>query len=159
MGTRCGALDPAVVLFLIQRRGMTPDQVRVMLYQSSGMLGVSEISDDMRTLLASDDPRAREAVDLFVYRIGREIGSLAAAMQGLDAVVFTAGIGQHSAEIRRRVLQDASWLGVVSGDGREPSGPRLTRADSPVSAWIIPTDEDLMVARHSFGLISGSDDI
>jgi acetate kinase len=153
MGTRCGALDPAVVLYLIQEKGMTPDQVRVMLYQSSGMLGVSEISDDMRTLLASDDARAREAVDLFVYRIGREIGSLAAAMQGLDALVFTAGIGEHSAEIRRRVLNDAAWLGVTTGDQQNSSGPELTRADSLVSAWIIPTEEDLMVARHSWSLI------
>jgi acetate kinase len=153
MGTRCGALDPAVVLYLIQRRGMTPDQVRVMLYHASGMLGVSEISSDMRTLLASDDPRAREAVDLFVYRIGREIGSLAAAMQGLDAVVFTAGIGEHSAEIRRRVLQGAAWLGVAIGDEANASGPRLTSVESPASAWVIPTDEDLMVARHSWTLI------
>ncbi|ABD89340.1 acetate/propionate family kinase [Rhodopseudomonas palustris] len=155
MATRCGNLDPAVVLYLQEVKGMTPAAVRDLLYRHCGLLGVSGISGDMRTLLASDDPHAAAAVDLFVYRIGRELGSLAAALGGLDAIVFTAGIGEHSPEIRRRVLQQAAWLGVEI-DEAAPFGPRLTTPASRVSAWIIPTDEDLMVARHSYALIAGA---
>jgi acetate kinase len=117
------------------------------------MLGVSGISDDMRILLASEDPRALEAVDLFVYRIGRELGSLAAALGGLDAIVFTAGIGEHARDIRRRVLHDAAWLGVVVECDTTITGARLTQPDSPVSAWVIPTDEDLVIAGQSWDLI------
>jgi acetate kinase len=108
----------------------------------------------MRTLLASKDPHAQEAVDLFVYRIGRNLGSLAAALGGLDAIVFTAGIGEHAPDVRRRVLRDAAWLGVVVADETTSAGPRLTRPDSRTSAWVIPTDEDLMIARHSWDLVS-----
>ncbi|MBB5047377.1 acetate kinase [Rhodopseudomonas rhenobacensis] len=155
MATRCGTIDPSVVLYLLEENGMTPAAVRDLLYRHSGLLGVSGISGDMRTLLGSDDPHAAAAVELFVYRIGRELGSLAAALGGLDAIVFTAGIGEHSPEIRRRVLQQAAWLGVEI-DEAAVSGPRLTSPASRVSAWIIPTDEDLMVARHAFALISGT---
>jgi acetate kinase len=154
MGTRCGDLDPAVVLYLMQEKGMSPGAISDLLYHSSGLLGVSGVSDDMRTLLASDDPHATEAVDLFVYRIGRELGSLAAALGGLDAIVFTAGIGEHAPDIRRRVLREAAWLGVVVADEATNAGPRLTRADSRVSAWVIPTDEDLMIAKHSWDLFA-----
>ena len=109
----------------------------------------------MRTLLASDRPPAKEAVDLFVYRIGRELGSLAAALGGLDALVFTAGIGEHAAEIRRRVCEDAAWLGVDLDEARQRAGgPRITRADSRASAWVIPTDEDLMIARHVWTVLN-----
>src|SRR3982750_2808437 len=103
MGTRCGALDPGVILYLMDQRGMDARAIEKLVYQQSGLLGVSGISSDMRALLASDDPRARTAIDLYVYRIGRELGSLAAALGGLDAIVFTAGIGEHAAFIRQRV--------------------------------------------------------
>ncbi len=154
MGTRCGTLDPGVVLYLMQEKGMSPGAISDLLYHSSGLLGVSGVSDDMRDLLASADPRARQAVDLFVYRIGRELGSLAAALGGLDAIVFTAGIGEHSPDIRRRVLQDAAWLGVVVADAA--AGPRLTQPHSRVSGWVIATDEDLMIAKHCRELIGAA---
>lgn len=146
MGTRCGNIDPGAVLYLIEQKGMSSDDVEKILYHDSGLLGISGVSDDMRTLLTSKQPSAREAIDFFVYHVGRELGSLAVALGGLDAIVFTAGIGEHSAEIRRRVLTDAAWLGVkVASD----TGPRLTGADSAVSGWVIPTDEELMIARAS----------
>ena len=149
MGTRCGALDPGVVLHLLRQENMDAAAVEQMLYLRSGLLGVSGISSDMRTLLATDDPRANEAIDLFVYRIGRELGSLAAALGGLDALVFTGGIGEHAAAVRARVCHDAAWLGVALDDDANARhatciSPRGTRA----SAWVVPTDENLMVARH-----------
>jgi acetate kinase len=115
---------------------------------------VSGISDDMRTLLASSDPHAAEAIDLFVYRIGRELGPLAATLGGFDALVFTAGIGEHAAEIRRRVCEDAAWLGVeVDRAANVKGGPCITRSGSKASAWVIPTDEDLMIARHTWEIM------
>jgi acetate kinase len=154
MSRRCGALDPGVILYLLQQKGMTAEAVGDLLYHDSGLYGVSGISDDMRTLLASADPRAAEAIDLFVYRIGRELGSLAAALGGLDALVFTAGIGEHAAEIRRRVCADAAWLGVdLDETANARGGPRLTRPHSRASAWVIATDEDLMIARHTLALL------
>ena len=149
MGRRCGNLDPGVVLYLMEEKGMTAGAISDLLYHSSGLFGVSGISDDMRTLLASRDPHAAEAVALFVYRIGRELGSLAAPLGGLDALVFTAGIGEHAAEIRRRVCEDAAWLGIeIDPAANVKGGPRITRSRSKTSAWVIPTDEDLMIARH-----------
>jgi acetate kinase len=154
MAQRCGALDPGVILYLLQQKGMAADAVADLLYHQSGLKGVSGISDDMRTLLASPDPRAAEAIDLFVYRIGRELGSLAAALGGLDALVFTAGIGEHAAQIRARVCDDAGWFGVAFDPAANAAGgPRLTRPGSTVSAWVIPTDEDLMIARHVWRLL------
>ena len=154
MGTRCGALDPGVILHLIAQRGMRVQEVERMLYNESGLLGVSGISSDMRTLLASDESGARLAVDLFVYRIGRELGSLAAALGGLDAIVFTAGIGEHASVLRERVCRDAKWLGVELDDNANAShGPRISRAGSAVSAWVIPTNEELLVARHTARLL------
>src|SRR5205085_3630606 len=118
--------------------------------KQSGLLGVSGISSDMRALLASPDPRAAEAVDLFVYRVGRELGSLAAALGGLDALVFTGGIGENAAPIRARVCRDAAWLGVeLDAVANEAGGPRITTLSSPVAAWVIPTNEELMIARHT----------
>lgn len=152
MGSRCGDIDPGVVLYLMQEKGMSVDAVAHLLYHESGLLGVSGVSDDMRTLLASDDPHSREAVDLFVYRIGRELGSLAAALGGLDAIVFTGGIGEHASEIRRRVLSDANWLGVIVND-KEDATARLTQPASAVSGWVIPTDEDLVIARDSVAMV------
>ncbi len=155
MSRRCGDLDPGVVLYLMQEKGMSADTVSDLLYQSSGLLGVSGVSDDMKALLASDQPHAAEAVSLFVYRIGRELGSLVAALGGLDALVFTAGIGEHAPEIRRRVCRDASWLGVELDEAANAAGgPRITTAASRTAAWVIPTDEDLMIARHTWSLTS-----
>ena len=154
MSRRCGNLDPGVVLYLMQEKGMSASDVSDLLYQSSGLLGVSGISDDMRTLLESDKPHAAEAVDLFVYRICRELGSLAAALGGLDTFVFTAGIGEHAPEIRRRVCEHASWLGLaLDQTANAAGGPRISASGSKASAWVIPTDEDLMIARHTWRLI------
>lgn len=150
MGTRCGALDPGVILYLLQERRMAPAAVEDLLYHSSGLLGVSGVSSDMRTLLASPDPRARDAIELFVFRIVREIGALAASLGGIDALVFTAGIGEHAPEIRRCVCEGAAWLGIeLDPAANDAGGPRLTQSWSRVPAWAIPTDEDLMIARHT----------
>jgi len=150
MGTRTGALDPGVILYLMDERGMDARAVEKLIYNQSGLLGVSGISSDMRTLLASDDPRAKLAIDLYCYRIRREMGSLAAALGGLDALVFTAGIGENSAEIRARVSRDAAWLGVaLDSAANAKGGPRISAAESRVAAWTIPTNEELMIARHT----------
>jgi acetate kinase len=150
MGTRCGALDPGVLLFFLNQLHLDARAIEEILYKESGLLGVSGVSSDMRALLASADPRAAEAVDLYVYRIGRELGSLAAALGGLDALVFTAGIGEHAAAIRARVCRDAAWLGATLDEAaNEAGGPRISRDGGEVSAWVIPTDEELMIARHT----------
>ncbi len=155
MGTRSGSLDPGVVLYLMDELKMDARAIEKLLYQQSGLLGVSGVSSDMRTLLASDEPRAKFAVELLVYRIGRELGSLAAALGGLDALVFTAGIGEHSAAIRERVCRAAAWLGVeLDPAANAAGGPRLSTADSRVAAWVIPTDEELMIARHTRRLLN-----
>jgi len=150
MGTRSGNLDPGVVLYLQQERGMSAAEVERLLYQQSGLLGMSGLSSDMRTLLASDSPAARRAVDHFVYRCGRELGSLAAALGGLDAVVFTAGVGENSAEIRARICRQAAWLGLQLDEAANAAGgPCISQAGSVVEAWTLPTDEELMIARHT----------
>lgn len=157
MGQRCGSLDPGVVLYLLEEKGMTAKAISDLLYHDSGLLGVSGLSNDMRTLLASADPHAGEAVELFVYRICRELGSLAAALGGLDALVFTAGIGEHAAEIRQRVCDEAAWLGFeIDQAANARGGPRITKDGGEASAWVIPTDEDLMIARHSWTLLQES---
>jgi acetate kinase len=150
MGTRSGALDPGVILYLIDELKMGTREIERLLYKQSGLLGVSGISSDMRALEASADPRARLAIDLFTYRIGREIGSLAAALGGLDAIVFTAGIGEHSVSVRRSVCRAAAWLGLALDEAANDAGAsRISTPDSPVSAWVVPTDEELMIARHT----------
>jgi acetate kinase len=150
MGTRSGALDPGVVLYLMDQRGMDARAVERLLYSESGLLGVSGESSDMRALLASTAPRARLAIDLYCYRIRRELGSLAAALGGVDALVFTGGIGENSAAIRARVMDDASWLGVErDAAANERGGPLLTYAASRVAAYAIPTNEELMIATHT----------
>ena len=155
MGTRSGNLDPGVVLYLMDELKMDARAIEKLLYQQSGLLGVSGVSSDMRTLLASDEPRAKFAVELFVYRIGRELGSLAAALGGLDALVFTAGIGEHAAPIRERVCRAATWLGVeLDPTANTAGGPRLSTAGSRVTAWVIPTNEELMIARHTRTLVA-----
>jgi len=143
MGTRCGSLDPGVVLYLIEHKRMAPAQVAELLYERSGLLGVSGLSSDLRVLLASDKPAAAQAIDLFVYRIVRELGSLVAALGRLDALVFTAGIGENSAQIRQRVCEQFGWLRLkLDRAANEVHGPRISTADSPVSAWVIATNEE-----------------
>jgi acetate kinase len=124
--------------------------IEKLIYTESGLLGISGLSSDMRDLCASKDPRAALAVDFFVYRIGRELGSLAAALGGLDAIVFTAGIGEHATQIRQRVSRQASWLGVeLDPRANADNGPRISTASSRTAAWVIPTNEELMIARHT----------
>jgi acetate kinase len=154
MGTRCGAVDPGVLLYLMNARGLDGHALERMLYQESGLLGVSGVSSDMRVLLASSEAHAREAVSLFSYRIGRELGSLAAALAGLDALVFTAGIGEHAAPVRDAVCRGAAWLGVeLDAEANARGGPRISTAGSRVAAWVIPTDEELMIARHTRAML------
>lgn len=151
MGTRSGSLDPGVLLYLIDERGMDSAAIATMLYKESGLLGISGLSSDMRVLEMSDDPRARLAVEYFCYRIGRELASLAAAMGGLDAIVFTAGIGENSAYVRGRILEMVRWLGVeVDQQANGQRGlARISSDASRVAVWVIPTDEELMIARHT----------
>ncbi|RPH68340.1 MAG: acetate/propionate family kinase [Myxococcaceae bacterium] len=154
MGTRCGSIDPGVMLYLMDELKMDARAIEKLIYQESGLLGVSGISSDMRVLLSSDAPRAKLAVELFVYRIGRELGSLVAALGGLDAVVFTAGIGEHAVPIRARVIQGAGWLGLtLDATANASGGPRITASSSRVAAYVIPTNEELMIARHTRGAI------
>ncbi len=150
MGTRPGAIDPGVILYLFQNLGLSAKEVETILYKKSGLLGISGISNDMRDLLKSDQPAARLAVDYFIYRAAKEIGALAASLAGVDALVFTAGIGENSAEIRRRICDASSWLGIdLDPDANAGKGPRISREGSRVSAWVIPTNEELMIARHT----------
>jgi acetate kinase len=155
MGTRSGSLDPGVILYLMAQRGMDARAIESLLYKKSGLLGVSGLSSDMRELLASKEPRAALAVDLFVYRIRRELGSLVAALGGLDALVFTAGIGEKSAPIRERVCRDAAWAGVeLDAAANQRNGPRISTAASRVAAWVVPTNEELMIAQHTARLLA-----
>src|SRR6478752_6357078 len=154
MGTRPGSVDPGVILHLFQTLRMSAAEVETLLYKGSGLLGISGISNDMRVLLDDPAPAARLAVDYFVYQAAKEIGALAAVLGGVDALVFTAGIGEHSAEIRRRICEASAWLGVaLSPRANAGKGPRISRADSRVSAWVIPTNEELMIARHMASLL------
>ncbi|MFS8136762.1 MAG: acetate/propionate family kinase [Thermomonas sp.] len=157
MGTRCGALDPGVVLYLMAELKMDPSQIEDMLYRQSGLLGVSGISSDMRTLETSDAADAKEAIDVFVHAIKRQLGALAATLGGLDGIVFTAGIGENSVLIRERVCRDAAWLGVELEEQANLAGSgRISTASGSASAWIIPTDEELMIAQHTNRLIADS---
>jgi acetate kinase len=155
MGTRCGSIDPGVLLFLLDEMKFTVRAIERLLYKESGLLGMSAgLSSDMRDLLMSDAPLARQAVDVFIYRAGRELGSLAAALGGLDALVFTAGIGENQPEVRARICQGAGWLGVALDDAanhRQES--RISTPESPVAAYVVPTDEELMIARHVARLV------
>lgn len=150
MSTRCGALDPGVILYLLQARGMSAAEIQDLLYQQSGLLGVSGISGDMKRLSASAEPAASLAIELYAYWIVREIGSLTAALGGLDALVFTAGIGEHSSEVRARVLAQLGWLGVdVDGAANLKHGPRISLAGSRVQAWVIGTNEESIIAGQT----------
>lgn len=164
MGTRCGSLDAGVLLWLMDERGMDARAIERLLYKDSGLLGVSGgLSSDMRTLLASDRVEAQEAVALYVHRITRELGALAAVLGGLDAIVFTAGIGEHAAPIRAQVCAQAAWLGVrldeaanAAASGlRDGQSLRISKPDSAVAVWVMPTDEERMIAQHTRRLALG----
>ena len=154
MGTRTGSLDPGVVLWLARERGLSTEAIERLLYRESGLLGLSGVSADMRVLLASDAPGARLAVDHFCYRAAREIGSLAAALGGLDALVFTAGIGENAAPIRAAIAARCGWLGLELDDAANLAGAtRLSREGSRVSAWRIPTDEERTIAEQTVAVL------
>jgi acetate kinase len=152
MGTRCGALDPGVLLFLLQK-GMSAGQIETLLYKKSGLLGISGISNDVRDLLQSKEPRAAEAIDYFVYRIIREIGSLTAALGGIDGVVFTAGVGENSPVIRERVCRGLGFLGMkIDSDANQQGRGCISPSGASPSAWVIPTDEEGVIARHTLAV-------
>ena len=154
MGTRCGELDAGVVLHLIQQKGMSAEELVNLLYRRSGMLGLSGISSDFRELLASDDPRARFAVDVFCYRVAGHIASLATALGGLDGIVFTAGVGENAAPVRRAICQACSWLGLELDEAaNREHKERISTPNSRVVAYVIKTDENLMIARHARALV------
>ena len=154
MGTRPGAVDPGVILYLFQTLGLSAKEVETMLYKQSGLLAISGTSNDMRDLLGSPDPAAGLAVDYFVYRAAKEIGALTAVLGGLDGLVFTAGIGENSADVRARICRASAWLGIdLDEDANDRKGPCLSRPGSRVSAWVIPTNEELMIARHTARLL------
>ena len=150
MGTRTGSLDPGVMLYLMEQKGMDAKALTNLLYKESGLLGVSGISQDMRTLLTSDAPEAKEAVDLFCYRIARELGSLAAAAGGLDALVFTGGIGEHAAPVREKVATMAAWMGIeIDPAANADHARRIDTAASRVAVAVVPTNEERMIARYT----------
>ncbi len=154
MGTRPGAVDPGVILHLFQGLGLSAKEVESILYKKSGLLGISGVSNDMRDLLGSAEPGARLAVDYFVYQAAKQIGALAAVLGGLDGLVFTAGIGENSPEVRERIAGACAWLGLeLDAEANARKGPRISRAGSPVSAWVVPTNEELMIARHTGRLL------
>ena len=154
MGTRPGSLDPGAVLHLVQGLKMSAKEIEALLYKKSGLIGISGISNDMRDLLESKAKEARLAVDYFVYSAAKHVAGMATSLQGLDGIVFTAGIGENSAEIRRRILEACAWMGVdVDRAANEQGGPRISTAKSRVSAWVVPTNEELMIARHTTALL------
>ncbi|MGH6893124.1 MAG: acetate/propionate family kinase [Dongiaceae bacterium] len=154
MGTRAGSLDPGVLLHLL-RAGMNREELEHLLYHESGVKGVSGLTADMKTLLESDDPRAKLAIDLYCHRIRRELGSLAAALGGLDALVFTGGVGENAAPIRAKACEGAAWLGLaLDSDANRRGGPLISAAASRVAAWMVPTDEELTIARHTQSLLA-----
>jgi acetate kinase len=154
MGTRSGAIDPGVLIHLMDTRGLDARALERLLYRESGLLGVSGVSSDMRTLRGSDDPRAAQATALFVYRIVREVGSMAAALGGIDALIFTGGIGENDTATRAEVLAGCAWLGLALDEGRNGAGyGRISGDQSAVSAWVVPTDEEAMIARHTAALL------
>ena len=155
MGSRCGTIDPGVLLYLFQQDGMDAASVESLLYRESGLLGVSGVSSDMRTLFESAEPAAKEAIELFTYRIARESGALIASLGGLDGIVFTAGIGENSPEIRALVCERLSYLGIELDEAANRAGaPLISTAGSRVAVRVIPTDEERMIARHTDALLA-----
>jgi acetate kinase len=154
MATRPGSMDPGVVLYLFHGLGLNSKEVATLLYKNSGLLAISGFSGEMHELLESRRPEARLAVDYFVYRAAKEIGALAAVLGGIDAIVFTAGIGENSSEIRQRICDSCAWLGVeLDSEANMRKGPRISASNSRVSAWVIPTNEELMIAWHAGQLL------
>ena len=154
MGTRCGPIDPGLILHIMESKGFGVKEMTQLLYKESGLLGVSGLSQDMRTLVASDKPEAKEAIELFCYRIVRELGSLAAAAGGLDAIVFTGGIGEHNPGLRLNICQQARWQGIaIDHDANTRGEHRISTADSAVDVFVIPTNEEWMIARHTQALL------
>lgn len=154
MGTRSGQLDPGVLLYLMQAKGMGAEEIEDLLYRRSGLLGISGLSNDMRSLEASDSPQAALAVDYFIYRIVREVGAMAAALGGIDGLVFTAGIGENSASIRARICRGSAWLGLeLDKTANSQRGPRISTEASCVAAYVIPTDEERMIALHTLAAL------
>jgi acetate kinase len=154
MGTRPGQIDPGVVLYLLSEKGMSASNVQNFLYRDCGLKGLSGVSNDMRELETSADPNAKLAIEYFVYRIGLNAGMLAAALQGLDAFVFTAGIGENSARIRASVADRLAWLGVALDPAENSRHARLiSRSDSRIPIYVVPTDEELMIAQHTLSLL------
>jgi acetate kinase len=154
MGTRPGAIDPGIILYLFQALGLGTEAVQTILYKESGLLGISGLSNDMRDLLGSAAAEAQLAIEYFIYRISKEVGALSSVLRGLDGLVFTAGIGENSAEIRRRVCEACAWLGIELDEGANlAQGARISRPTSAVGVWMIPTNEELMIARHTGGLL------
>lgn len=156
MGTRCGSLDPGVLLYLMDHYQMDARALEKLLYFQSGLLGISGISADMAILSASPEPHAQEAVESFVYRVTRELGSLAAVLGGIEALVFTGGIGEHSEIIRQQICEQAAWLGVTidsTANQQQSSRFCISKTDSAVPTWVVQTDENLMIARHTLKLL------
>lgn len=157
MGTRPGLLDPGVMLFLMREKRLGVEGLETLLYKQSGLLGLSGVSNDLRELHASDDPRAAEAIDYFVYRVGQTLGSLCASIGGLDALVFTAGVGENDADVRERVCADAAWLGIeIDADANQARHTRISPEGKQPSVWVIPTDEERMIARHTLRVVRGA---
>lgn len=155
MGTRPGALDPGVILYLFQTLNLSAKEVETLLYKKSGLLGISEISNDMRDLLGRNEAPARLAVNYFIYRATKEIGALTAALSGIDALVFTAGIGENSPEIRKRICEASAWLGIDLDEAANAKClSKISTTNSKTSVWVIPTNEELMIAKHT-GLLLG----
>jgi acetate kinase len=155
MGTRVGNIDPGVLLYLMAQKGMGARELEKLIYHESGLLGVSGLSSDMRMLLNSNDPHAAESIDLFVYRIIRELGSLVAALGGLDTLVFTGGIGENSPIIRERICRDAKWLDLILDSSANSAGAsRISSSESRVAVWVIPTNEEWMIANHTRQLLA-----
>jgi len=155
MGTRPGSVDPGVILYLFQGLGLSAREVETILYKKSGLQGISGISNDMRDLMRSSEPEARLAVDYFVYRAAKEIGALAAVLRGIDGLVFTAGIGENSPEIRARICEASAWLGVeLDAEANAHNCSAISTPQSKVSVRVIPTNEELIIARHT-GLLLG----
>jgi acetate kinase len=154
MGTRPGQLDPGIVLYLLSEKGMGAKEIERFLYNECGLKGLSGISNDVRDLLESKDPRAKLALDYFVYRIALSAGMLASAMEGLDGFVFTAGIGENAPAIREAVVKRLAWLGLeLDAEANAKGGPRISREGSRAACYVIPTDEELMIARHTLHVL------
>jgi acetate kinase len=155
MSTRCGSLDPGAILFLAQTEKMTPAQLSELLYTKSGLLGVSGLSGDLRVLLGSKHPHAQDAIELFVYRIVKEIGALTAVLGGLDGLVFTAGIGEHAFQIRQMVCDQLKWLGVeIDAQENQHNASTISTPGTRVEVLVIPTNEELVIARHTFRAVA-----